>query len=149
VNNDPPANLHVLYNTTVTRVVLEPISSNGHAGAPPDGRAVPAAARPSWVATGVEASTLVTPTTNPDLSSDAALAPQRIIKVLKARNEIVLSAGSYNSPTILMQSGIGPKAHIEEVGVQGGCKVDLPYVGSNLDDHLLVFNFYQLNSNLT
>lgn len=149
MNHDPPTNLHVLYNTTVIRVVLEPIAPNSHGNSPPGGHTEPIAARPSWIATGVEASILVPPMTNSDISSAATSAQQRTTKVIKARNEIILSAGSYNSPTVLMHSGIGPKEHIEEVGVQGGCKVDLPYVGSNLDDHLLVFNFYQLNSNLT
>ena len=149
VNHDPPANLHVLYNTTVTRILLEPIASSNHENDATGGPDEPIAARPSWVATGVQVSMLVPPTTGPGVSSGASPAQQRTTKVLKTRKEIILSAGSYNSPTILMHSGIGPKAHIEEVGVPGGCKIDLPYVGSNLDDHLLVFNFYQLNSNLT
>lgn len=140
VNNNPPSNLHVLYNTTVTRVVLEPLSSF-------DKSSNPSSTNQAYVATGVEASTLVPPTTNPDLSSPPA--PQRTSKVLKARKEVILSAGAYNSPVLLMHSGIGPKEHIEEVGVPGGSKVDLPWVGSNMEDHMLVFNFYQLNSNLT
>lgn len=144
MNHDPPANLHVLYNTIVSRIVLEPITGSD---GPTDPK--PSTADPHWAATGVEAHTLVIPASNPDLTDEAPPAVQRSIKVLKARKEVVLSAGAYNSPVVLMHSGIGPKEHIEEVGIPGGCKVDLPYVGSNLDDHPLVFNFYQLNSNMT
>lgn len=144
VNNNPPSNLHVLYNTTVTKVVLEPLSK-GTTTPVTD----PTTSSPAFIATGVEASTLILPTSTPDLSSDTTPSPQRSTKTLKARKEIILSCGSYNSPVVLMHSGIGPKEHIEEVGVEGGCKVDIPTVGSNMEDHMLVFNFYQLNSNMT
>lgn len=46
---------------------------------------------------------------------------------------IVLSAGTYGSPTILMRSGIGPADHLMAVGVEP--RVDLPGVGANLADH--------------
>ncbi|HEU5203056.1 MAG TPA: GMC family oxidoreductase N-terminal domain-containing protein [Candidatus Limnocylindrales bacterium] len=46
---------------------------------------------------------------------------------------VVLAAGTYGSPSILLRSGIGPARHLAEVGV--GVRVDLPGVGSNLADH--------------
>jgi choline dehydrogenase len=46
---------------------------------------------------------------------------------------VVLSAGTYGSPPILMRSGIGPAKHLESVGV--AVRVDLPGVGANLADH--------------
>jgi choline dehydrogenase len=46
---------------------------------------------------------------------------------------IVLAAGAIASPAILMRSGIGPEAHLREVGID--VLVDLPGVGANLDDH--------------
>lgn len=46
---------------------------------------------------------------------------------------IVLSAGAFQSPSVLMRSGIGPAAHLREMGI--ACVVDLPGVGENLMDH--------------
>ena len=51
-----------------------------------------------------------------------------------ARRQVLLSAGALLSPQILMLSGIGPAAHLREVGVQP--VHDLPGVGHNLHDHL-------------
>lgn len=51
-----------------------------------------------------------------------------------ARREVLLSAGALLSPQILMLSGIGPSAHLRQVGVQP--LHDLPGVGENLHDHL-------------
>ncbi|RDV02252.1 choline dehydrogenase [Undibacter mobilis] len=49
-------------------------------------------------------------------------------------NEIVLSAGTINSPQLLMLSGIGPSDHLRETGVEP--VHDLPGVGQNLQDHV-------------
>jgi choline dehydrogenase len=49
--------------------------------------------------------------------------------------EVVLCAGAFESPRILMASGIGPAAHLRAVGIEP--VVDLP-VGDNLIDHLLI-----------
>ena len=46
---------------------------------------------------------------------------------------VVLCAGTYGSPSILMRSGIGPARHLGSVGI--AVRVDLPGVGSNLADH--------------
>ncbi|MET2831450.1 GMC family oxidoreductase [Mesorhizobium shangrilense] len=55
-------------------------------------------------------------------------------KTLCARREIVLSAGAINSPKILLASGIGPAAELQEIGIKPA--VDLPGVGKNLQDHV-------------
>jgi choline dehydrogenase len=48
-------------------------------------------------------------------------------------DRVVLSAGAIGSPAILMRSGIGPEAHVRELGID--VVEDLPGVGANLDDH--------------
>ncbi len=53
----------------------------------------------------------------------------------EATREVVLCGGVFNSPQVLMLSGIGPAAHLREMGIEA-C-VDLP-VGRNLQDHLMV-----------
>ena len=55
--------------------------------------------------------------------------------LVRARREVVLSAGAIDSPRILMQSGIGPGEHLREVGIE--TRRDLP-VGKNLQDHPMV-----------
>jgi 4-pyridoxate dehydrogenase len=52
-----------------------------------------------------------------------------------AGREVILCGGAYNSPQLLMLSGIGPAAHLRKVGIAP--VVDLP-VGRNLQDHLAV-----------
>jgi choline dehydrogenase len=47
--------------------------------------------------------------------------------------EVLMAAGSYNTPKILMLSGIGPAAHLSGMGVK--VVHDLPGVGENLQDH--------------
>ncbi|KAJ3526384.1 hypothetical protein NM208_g11213 [Fusarium decemcellulare] len=60
---------------------------------------------------------------------------------LKARKEIIISGGAYCSPNILNRSGIGAKDELEKHGIT--TLVDLPGVGKNLQDHLIVFMFYE------
>jgi choline dehydrogenase len=54
---------------------------------------------------------------------------------LYADREVILSAGAYGSPQILMLSGIGPADHLKSLGIQP--RAHLP-VGENLQDHVWV-----------
>jgi choline dehydrogenase len=51
---------------------------------------------------------------------------------LRASREVILAGGAFNTPQLLMLSGIGPRSELERHGI--GVKVDLPGVGKNLQD---------------
>jgi 4-pyridoxate dehydrogenase len=53
----------------------------------------------------------------------------------EATREVILCGGAFNSPQLLMLSGIGPATHLRDMGIAS--LVDLP-VGRNLRDHLQV-----------
>ncbi|MBT2135660.1 GMC family oxidoreductase N-terminal domain-containing protein [Croceibacterium sp. LX-88] len=55
------------------------------------------------------------------------------VRVAKAAREVILSGGSYNSPQLLMLSGIGPAEHLAEMGIP--LVHNLPGVGRNLSEH--------------
>ena len=57
-------------------------------------------------------------------------------RVAHVEREILLSGGVYNSPQLLMLSGIGPADHLRDMGIE--VALDLPGVGQNLQDHLAV-----------
>jgi 4-pyridoxate dehydrogenase len=62
-----------------------------------------------------------------------------IVRAETAR-EVILAAGTFNSPQLLMLSGIGPAAHLREFGID--IVADLP-VGRNLQDHLGAYMTYR------
>jgi 4-pyridoxate dehydrogenase len=53
-----------------------------------------------------------------------------------ASREVILAGGAFNTPQLLMLSGIGDPSHLREIGIE--TRVNLPGVGSNLQDHLSV-----------
>ena len=57
-----------------------------------------------------------------------------IERIIRADREVILSAGAFNSPQILMRSGIGPAGEIAAHGIN--VLHELPGVGQNLQDHL-------------
>ncbi|MBB4933015.1 choline dehydrogenase [Lipingzhangella halophila] len=56
--------------------------------------------------------------------------------VVRARGEVILSAGTIGSAQLLLLSGIGPADELRRLGIEA--RTDLPGVGENLHDHLLV-----------
>ncbi|KAK8771315.1 hypothetical protein V5799_025442 [Amblyomma americanum] len=58
---------------------------------------------------------------------------RRLQRAVRARREIILSAGSIGSAQLLMLSGVGPRLHLESLGIP--VISDLP-VGENLQDHI-------------
>ncbi|WP_119156958.1 GMC family oxidoreductase [Caldimonas tepidiphila] len=55
-------------------------------------------------------------------------------ETIAARGEVVLAAGAFGSPQLLMLSGIGPGEHLQSLGLP--VRLDRPAVGANLQDHL-------------
>ncbi|WP_306368767.1 GMC family oxidoreductase [Nocardiopsis sp. CC223A] len=58
------------------------------------------------------------------------------VHTVRARREVVLAAGVFGTPQILLLSGVGPADHLHEHGITR--VVDLPGVGENLRDHAVV-----------
>jgi choline dehydrogenase-like flavoprotein len=57
------------------------------------------------------------------------------VETVRAEREVILSAGSYQSPVLLMLSGIGPEEELAPLGIP--VREELP-VGRNLQDHCMV-----------
>lgn len=64
-----------------------------------------------------------------------------------ATKEVILSAGVIGTPQILKLSGIGAKDELSRVGIPS--VIDLPDVGTNLADHPMLANYFQVKSNGT
>ena len=62
------------------------------------------------------------------------LSPTQGLERKHAAREVLLCAGAINSPQLLMLSGIGPADELKRLGVD--VRLELPGVGSNLQDHL-------------
>ena len=57
-------------------------------------------------------------------------------EVVETEGEIILAAGAIGSPLLLQRSGIGPAAELAALDIRP--QVDLPGVGRNLQDHVLI-----------
>ena len=65
------------------------------------------------------------------------------MRQVRVRHEVILAGGAFNSPQLLMLSGLGPAAELAALGLE--VKVDLPGVGRNLQDRYEVGVTHQLN----
>jgi choline dehydrogenase len=57
------------------------------------------------------------------------------LQTVRAEREVIVCAGAYHSPHLLLLSGIGPADELRALGIEP--KIDLP-VGKNLHDHPIV-----------
>jgi choline dehydrogenase len=71
---------------------------------------------------------------------DFAVRGQR--QTAQAAREIIVCGGAYNSPHLLMLSGVGPADELRALGID--VVHDLPGVGRNLSDHPNILNEYEL-----
>jgi len=102
------ANFHLLPAHRVTQILLNQLQSNTQG-------------ERLWQAEEI----VITPRDGP--------LPENPIQI-KARKEIIVSAGSLHTPQVLQRSGIGPKNVLASANVP--VKINLPGVGENLQDHL-------------
>ena len=63
--------------------------------------------------------------------------------VLTAKKEVILSAGTFQSPQLLMVSGIGPKETLQKLGIP--IVKELPGVGQNMWDHAFYGTSFRVN----
>jgi choline dehydrogenase len=71
----------------------------------------------------------------------AEFLKEGLTQQVRARCEVILSGGAYGSPQLLMLSGIGPAAHLQQHGIS--VVQDLPGVGQNLHDHVTAVLIYR------
>jgi choline dehydrogenase len=66
-------------------------------------------------------------------------------KFVRARREVVVCAGTVNSPQLLMLSGIGDREQLQRNGIE--VVHHLPHVGHNLQDHLVAYLGFDVQAN--
>lgn len=64
------------------------------------------------------------------------------LKIVLATKEVILTAGAIDSPRLLLLSGIGPRADLQNLSIPVAS--DLPGVGESLQDHPAVFFTYHM-----
>ena len=62
-----------------------------------------------------------------------------------AAREVILCGGAFNTPQLLMLSGIGSAEELKQYGIEA--RVDLPGVGKNLQDRYEISVVYRMNEN--
>ncbi|KAI1206381.1 GMC oxidoreductase [Annulohypoxylon truncatum] len=80
---------------------------------------------------------------NGDTASGVEVTSKGETYTLSPSKELILSAGVFQSPQLLMVSGVGPKALLEQFNIP--LVKDLPGVGQNMQDHITVPISYQVD----
>lgn len=62
---------------------------------------------------------------------------------VQASREVIVSAGCIASPQLLMLSGVGPRSHLQSLGIP--VVADLP-VGDNFQDHVYIHHYYEVKN---
>jgi choline dehydrogenase len=65
----------------------------------------------------------------------------------RASREVILAGGAVNSPQLLLLSGVGPADELRKMGI--AVRADLPGVGKNLQDHLVMVVEYECTKPIT
>ena len=78
---------------------------------------------------------------------NAPAAKPGVSRTYSCTREVILAGGAFNTPQLLMLSGIGPKPHLEERGVT--CLVDRRGVGQNLQDRYEVGVVSEMDADFT
>lgn len=66
-----------------------------------------------------------------------------LVGTVHANKEVILSAGAFQSPQLLMLSGVGPAATLNKFGIP--IVADRPGVGQNMTDHIFAGPTYRVN----
>ena len=66
--------------------------------------------------------------------------------ILRTEGEVILCGGSVSSPQLLELSGIGNPAVLSAAGID--CKVPSPYVGENLQEHMMTATIYEISPSI-
>jgi choline dehydrogenase len=61
-------------------------------------------------------------------------------RTIRCSGEVILCAGAFGSPHLLMHSGLGPGSELQSLGIP--VRADLPGVGRNLQDHLYIHHTF-------
>jgi choline dehydrogenase-like flavoprotein len=102
----------------------------------------PAAARPSLtVRTGALVTRIVL---ERGRAVGVELLSGRRRQLVRVAREVLLAAGAFNSPQLLMLSGIGPADHLRSVGIPP--VIDHPHVGGHLQDHPAVLLSWEVDA---
>jgi choline dehydrogenase len=73
--------------------------------------------------------------------------PNKPVQTIFAKREVLLSAGAFQSPQLLLLSGIGPADELNKLGIP--VEMDSPEVGRNLQDHIDCGVLYECTKPIT